>query len=201
MRGGIINRRDVHRCVSLEEDVSQAGALGTSQPSQAQWLAEAKRNREATWPGLLPTPPRTLGALPPWKKEAHPGTVSNKPLRIQPSCQPNCSQAHFHPQTSLHDPAPAITSPRQQQTANSRPVQTSATMEEKHGQCVDAQRRTRTAFPPRSHCTNALHQCIDRLSEACAVQVAWPSTTCQPHAVHHPREPGRFNGPARSAWS
>lgn len=73
--------------LSLEEDVSQAGALGTSQPSQAQWLAEAKRNREATWPGLLPTPPRTLGALPPWKKEAHPGTVS-EPLRIHPTILP-----------------------------------------------------------------------------------------------------------------
>lgn len=58
---GRINGRDVRRCVSLEEDVSQAGALGTSQPSQAQWLAEAKRNREATM--ARPTPDTTTN---PW---------------------------------------------------------------------------------------------------------------------------------------
>ena len=148
-----------------------------------------------------PTPDTTTN---PWSiaaMEEGGSPWDGKPLRTQPICQPRRPQAHFHPQTSLHDPAPAITSPRQQQTANSRPVQTSATMQENHGQCVDAPRRTRATFPPRSHCASALHQCIDRLSEACAVQVAWPSTTCQPHAVHYPREPGRFNGPARSAWS
>lgn len=148
-----------------------------------------------------PTPDTTTN---PWSiaaMEEGGSPWDGKPLRTQPICQPRRPQAHFHPQTSLHDPAPAITSPRQQQTASSRPVHTSATMEEKNAQCVDAQRRTRTTFPSRGHGASAIHQCIDRLSEARAVQVPWPSTTCQTRAVYHSREPRRFNGPAGSAGS
>jgi hypothetical protein len=70
-----------------------------------------------------------------------------KPPRIQPYHRHRRSQAHFQLQTSLHDPAPAITSPRQQKTANSKPVYPPATMKEKHEQRVDGQRRTRTTFP------------------------------------------------------
>jgi hypothetical protein len=148
-----------------------------------------------------PTPDTTTN---PWSiaaMEEGGSPWDGKPPRILLCCLYHYPHAHFQLQTSLHDPARATTLPRQQKTANSKPVYTPVAMKEGHGLCADAQRRTRTTVPTRGHRASTLSQCIDRLSQARAFEVAWPSTTCQTHTVYDPREPGRFVGTARPAWS
>ena len=128
--------------LSLKQDVNRGLSVLANKPSAV--VAGAKRNRASM---ARPAPDTTTN---PWSiaaMEEGGSPWDGKPLRIQPYPRHRRSQAHFHLQTSLHDPAPAITSPRQQKAANSKPVYPPATVKEKHEQCADAQRRTRTTFP------------------------------------------------------
>lgn len=144
--------------LSLEKDVNRGLSVLANKPSSGSW--------SQTYSGSMarPTPDTTTN---PWSiaaMEEGGSPWDGKPLRIQPCRRHRRPQAHSQLQTSLHDPAPAITSPRQQQTANSKPVYLPATMEEKHEQRADAQRRTRATYTTRGHCASALYQCIGRLS-------------------------------------
>jgi len=148
-------------CAALAgEDVNRGLSVLANKPSSGSW----SQTYSARASMARPTPDTTTN---PWSiaaMEEGGSPWDGKPPRIQPYHRHRRPQAHFQLQTSLHDPAPAITSPKQQKTASSKPVYSPATIEGKHGQCVDAQRRTRATFTTRGHCASALYQCIDRLS-------------------------------------